>query len=176
MRNQPKAGPHEPTPEWIQVMWFDKAIPAWLWARLQSMPASEFMPLISDDGMNCSLFVNTQNPEGKMRSWSSRYAGPGQPNRKLDSDVMSHAFANYSDRSKQKDTLLQRLIDGKDQYLGRPPVWGRNLLGDSTCSAYSSIEGADFLMGYNVMRGWCAHSESNKVGSALGIKPSRPVD
>ena len=157
VRNQPKAGPDEPTPEWLQVMWFRKAIPAELWSQLQSMPEHSFMPVITNDGNNCSLFVNPQNPEGELRSWSARFAAPGQPNPKtprLDADFMCHAFANYAKRSEQKDKYLQRLIDGKDQYLGRPPVYGRNLLGDSTCSAYRKIEGADFLMGYKVMRGW----------------------
>ena len=164
MRSKPKAGPDEPTPEWMQCMWFGKDIPAELWAQLQSLPEHEFMPVITNNGNNCSLFLNAQNPEGVLRSWSARFSAPGQLKRKdpwLPSDVMNHAMANYASRSGEKDQYLQRMIDGKPQYLGRVPLFGRNLLGDSTCSAYRKIEGADWMAGYNVMRGQCAHSESN---------------
>ena len=146
----------KPTPEWVMVMWFDGLMPDALWAALEAMPDSPYMPVISDDGTQCSLFAHTKNLSGRMRKWSADYAVRGQTRRNdpwLDADVMNDAFAEYARRSLGKDNFLAGIITDKDQYLARPPEFGRNLLGDSTLPAYAKIEGADFLEGYRVMRG-----------------------
>ena len=145
-----------PTPEWLMVLWFDGLIPDALWAKLKAMPDSPFMPVISKDGTQCSLFVHTKNLEGRMRKFTSDCAVQGQPKRGeawLDADVINDAFADYAKRSRGKDNFLEGMLTAKDQYLFRPPAYGRNLQGDSTCSAYAEIDGADFMQGYLAMRG-----------------------
>ena len=144
------------TPDWLMVLWFDAPLPKTLWDVLNGMPLSPFMPEITNGGANCTLFVNTQNKNGKLRKWSSRFSAPGQHNPYhpwLPSDVISDSFADFSKRSRTLDDFLSSMLTAKDQWLTRPPPWGKNLQGDSTCSAYAEIDGADFLEGYRVMRG-----------------------
>ena len=146
----------EETPDWIMVLFFDAPLSASLWNKLQAMPLSECMPVITNDGANCSLFANKRNRTGYMRKWSAHNSAPRQQNRShpwLPSDVMSDTFADFAHRSRNKDKYLSNMRTGKDQYLSRKPAYGMNLQGDSTCSAYAEIDGAAFLEGYRVMRG-----------------------
>jgi hypothetical protein len=146
----------EETPEWLMVLFFDQSLSARLWRVLQAMPESEFMPSITNDGANCSLFRNKQNRTGFARKWSAHNSAPHQEDRHhpwLPSDVMCTAFGDYGHRNRSNDKTLSNSLTGKDQFLFRPPQYGRNLQGDSTCSAYAEIDGAAFLEGYRVMRG-----------------------
>ena len=52
----------EETPKWMMVLFFDQGLSARLWKKLQAMPYHEYMPVITNDGANCSLFANKQNP------------------------------------------------------------------------------------------------------------------
>ena len=133
----------EEAPEWLLVMWFGKPIPESLWAELQRMPEHRHMPVITDNGNKCSLFVNAQNKNGRLRTWAACYAGRDQQPKGmpyLDADVMNHAYANFKARSLSSDNYLQNMIDGKDQWLGRPPSVRKEPVGGFDSSGVSSIE------------------------------------
>lgn len=147
----------EGAPEWVSVLFLGEPLPARLWAALKTMRVHLDMPVITNDGNNCSAFVNPQNKTGLLRLFWVEYSGRYQPQPKsqayLDSDVMSHAFAKFSSRSRDKDAKLSEKLKNRLDWLARPPEFPRNLMGECMAPAYQSIKGADFLQGYHLLGG-----------------------